>query len=133
MLPKNLDVVGWAGSGRVMKPEARVISKDKQSQKNKDFFANLKAQGWWQLRIRFEKSHKMIHGVAIYPEDELISLDSEMDGLTELKKELSQPTYSINGTGKMLIDKKPDGTRSPNRADSTMMVYWPKTVPKVKI
>jgi len=25
-----------------------------------------------------------------------------------------------------VIDKTPDGMKSPNRADSTMMCYWPK-------
>lgn len=127
LLPKHLRTVGWAGSGKVKKPEARVIKGDKQSRKNKDFFCNLKAQGWWNLRLRFERTYKMIEGLAEYEEDELISLDSNMAGLHELKKELSQPTYSINGSGKMVVDKAPDGVKSPNRADSTMMSYWPRT------
>jgi len=126
LLPKSLDVVGWNASGKVLKPNARVIRGDKQSPRNKDFYANLKAQGWWQLRLRCEKTFKMINQVAEYPVDELISLDSNMKGLQELRKELSQPTYSINGAGKLVIDKKPDGMKSPNRADATMMNYWPK-------
>ncbi|EBZ0800660.1 TerL protein, partial [Salmonella enterica subsp. enterica serovar Abony] len=39
--------------------------------------------------------------------------------------ELSQPTYSINGVGKIVVDKQPDGTRSPNLADSAMISYAP--------
>ena len=39
--------------------------------------------------------------------------------------ELSQPTYSQNSNGKIVVDKMPDGCRSPNLADSVMIVYAP--------
>ncbi|CAK8744479.1 hypothetical protein SODG_007592 [Sodalis praecaptivus] len=39
--------------------------------------------------------------------------------------ELSRPTYSINGVGKVIVDKQPDGTKSPNLADSVMISYAP--------
>ena len=39
--------------------------------------------------------------------------------------ELSQPTYSQNSNGKILVDKKPDGARSPNKADSVMIAFAP--------
>lgn len=37
--------------------------------------------------------------------------------------ELSQPTYSINSAGKILIDKAPDGAKSPNLADAVMIRF----------
>jgi hypothetical protein len=40
--------------------------------------------------------------------------------------ELSQPTFSINTAGKVLIDKAPDGTRSPNHADAVVIRYAPR-------
>jgi len=40
-------------------------------------------------------------------------------------QELSQPTYSINAAGKVVIDKTPPGTRSPNLADAVMIVFSP--------
>jgi phage terminase large subunit len=46
--------------------------------------------------------------------------------LDKLKIELSQPTYSISTLGKILIDKAPDGTKSPNLADVIMMLFAPK-------
>jgi hypothetical protein len=39
--------------------------------------------------------------------------------------ELSQPTYSINSVGKILIDKAPAGMRSPNLADAVMIAFQP--------
>jgi hypothetical protein len=39
--------------------------------------------------------------------------------------ELSQPTYSQNAVGKIVVDKMPDGTRSPNKADAVMIAFAP--------
>lgn len=57
--------------------------------------------------------------------DSLISISSELPELTALCMELSQPTYSLNAAGKVLIDKKPDGARSPNLADAVMICFNP--------
>jgi hypothetical protein len=39
--------------------------------------------------------------------------------------ELSQPTWSKNAVGKILVDKQPEGTKSPNLADAVMINYAP--------
>jgi hypothetical protein len=46
---------------------------------------------------------------------------------------LSQPTYSINTVGKIIIDKKPDGTKSPNLADAVMIQFSQSNKQKLKI
>ena len=56
----------------------------------------------------------------------IISLSSDMAELQALITELSQPTYIKNNAGKMLVDKKPDGAKSPNRADAVMIRFAPK-------
>ena len=60
-----------------------------------------------------------------YEADELISLDSTMVLLEQLKKELAQAVRKQSSRLKMLIDKQPDGTKSPNLADAVVMCYWP--------
>ena len=95
---------------------------------NKDFFANMKAQAWWWLRMRFQETYRAIEGRE-YDPDMLISLSSdelEEKELALLTTELSQPTYTKNGTGKILVNKQPDGTASPNRADSVMICFNPQ-------
>jgi hypothetical protein len=57
--------------------------------------------------------------------DDLISIDSELEELVPLTMELSQPTYTINTVGKVVVDKAPEGTMSPNLADSVMICYQP--------
>lgn len=132
-LPKNLEVVGWCASASPFKAKSRLIRGDKNSPKIGDFFANLKAQGYWELRSRFEKTYKVIEEGASYPEDELISLCSKIPCLHEIIKELSQPTYQPNSAGKIVIDKNPDGSKSPNKADAIMIAFWPKTTTKMLI
>ena len=57
--------------------------------------------------------------------DSLISIDSALPLLQELRAELSRPTWAWNGSGKVVVNKSPDGVPSPNLADSVMMCYAP--------
>jgi phage terminase large subunit len=122
---QKLPFVPWnAGSG-VLKPFDRIIPDDDESLINKNFFDNLKAQAWWSLRTRFYKTHKALTEGVVYPVDELISLDSTMALLEQLKKELAQPTRGQSARLKMIIEKKPNGTKSPNLADSGVQAFFP--------
>ncbi len=93
--------------------------------KNIDFFANMKAQAWWALRIRFQLTYRaVVEGMTVDP-DSIISLSSGLPELAKLLGELSQPTYTLNTAGKVLVDKAPEGTKSPNLADSVMIAFAP--------
>jgi len=111
----------FQGSGAVWQPDGEMVAK----RKNKDYFANAKAQSWWALRLRFEKTHRAVVDKLEYNPDDIISIDPNLPELTLLTMELSQPTYSINQVGKIVIDKQPEGTRSPNLADAVMIAYQP--------
>ena len=115
----------WNAGAKVVKPFERIVPDDDESLMNKDFFENLKAQGWWSLRTRFFKTWKARTEGAVYPADELISLDSRMPLLAQLMKELAQPTRGQSTKLRLLINKTPEGTRSPNLADGGMMAYFP--------
>lgn len=128
-----LEIVGWNAASKPQFAKSRVIKGDRSSPTNREFFSNLKAQGWWELRKRFEKTAKMVHDGTEYEEDELISIPSRLKYLHELVRELSQVTYSHNGQGQVTIDKTPSGTTSPNAADSVMMCFWPVLPRKVWI
>lgn len=111
----------FRGSGAVHDPEGEMVPK----RKNKDFFANYKAQSWWSLRVRFNKTFRAVTEGADYEPDDIISIDGSLPLLGKLIGELSQPTYSLNLSGKVVIDKAPDGTKSPNLADAVMIAYSP--------
>lgn len=124
-LPKNLKVVAWSAAAKPLNPELRLVPGDNESPKNKDFFENLKSQGWWELRRKFELTHKAVTAGAEYKESDLISIPAELENRHQLETELSQPTFSRSKTGKIVIDKKPNGSASPNYADATVEAYWP--------
>jgi phage terminase large subunit len=113
----------FRGSGTVYNPEGEMVPK----RKNKDFFANAKAQAWWALRMRFQATYRAVVEKMPYMADDLISIDLSCEELLPLLSELNQPTYSINSVGKIQIDKSPDGARSPNLADAAMISFQPST------
>lgn len=124
-MPRGLRLVPWNAGAGVQNPKGRVIEGDKDSPLNEDFYANLKAQGWWELRNRFYRTWRAINEGATYDHDTLISLDSKMPLLRQIEKELSQATASKGARMKLVVNKTPEGTRSPNLADAVVMAYWP--------
>ncbi|WP_410566881.1 terminase [Acinetobacter sp. H1(2024)] len=120
----EVNVESFRGSGSVHDPDGEMV----EDRHNKDFFANLKAQSWWSLRLRFQETFRALEG-RDYDPDMIISLSTEEIDAKELAlltTELSQPTYTKNGVGKILVNKQPDGTASPNRGDAVMICFNPK-------
>jgi len=120
---RRLQVEPFRGSGAVYAPKAE----DVKGRKNEDFFANHKAQAWWALRTRFQRTYRAVVEGAPYIADELITIPADLPNRQALCNELSQPTYSISTIGKIVVDKTPDGTRSPNLADAVMIRFAPRT------
>ncbi len=125
IIKPSMYVQKWNAAASPVNPSSRLVPGDYQSPKNEDYFSNLKAQAYMNLRIRFEKTYKAVTQGVSYPPDELISLDSEnLSNIHDIVMQLSQPTHTTNGAGKLVIDKKPDGARSPNLADAVMMCFF---------
>lgn len=131
----RLRVEPFRGSGKVFEPTKSIptatvsdAGRDKRERLNEDFFSNAKAQAWWSLRVRFQRTFRAVSAgtVGEYDPDDLVSLDAGMAELNKLVMELSQPTFSLNVTGKVVVDKAPDGTRSPNHADAVMIAFAPR-------
>lgn len=117
----RLRVEPFRGSGAVHDPDGEMV----KGRKNKDYFANAKAQAYWALRIRFQKTYRAVVEGLPFNADELISIISGIAHRDALVSELSQPTYTVNGVGKIVVDKQPDGAKSPNLSDVVMMLYQP--------
>jgi hypothetical protein len=119
----------FRGSGGVVDPTRDPleffsnIKTSGRGRTNKDYFKNAKAQGWWDLRYRFQETYKAINGKPDFNPDTIISLSSNLNNLNKLITEISQPTYSEDNLGKIMIDKMPDGSKSPNLADSLMICF----------
>lgn len=119
-------LVPWHAGASVLNPYERVIPDDDQSILNRDMFHNMRAQAWWSLRTRFYKTWRARTQEVVYPADELISIDSSIPLLHDVRRELAQPTRGLStGSLRMIIEKKPVGTRSPNLADSIVQCFNP--------
>lgn len=118
-------MVPWNAGGKVQWPFHRVIPDDDESPYNRDFYMNIKAQAWYALRNRFIKTWQCVTQGIQHSPDDMISIDSTIPLLQKIKKELAQPTSDKGAGLKILVEKKPDGTKSPNLADAIVMCYFP--------
>lgn len=125
--PKNLRVYKWTAGGVVQDPTDPVIpgDSDGESPLNEDQYLNLKAQSYFRTRGKFYKTYLARTQGIIYPVEEMISLSSEIECLHELVMELSQPVSKPSQSGKTMVDKKPQGARSPNLADALIIADNP--------
>lgn len=122
----RLNVHKWDAGASVQNPYKNSIEGDVDSPKNGDIYQNWKAQAWYNLRQRFYKTHRAVNFGEEFSEDDLISIDLSMEGLHQLKLELSQVKQKIStSTGKIIVDKKPNSSASPNLADAFVMCYNP--------
>lgn len=100
--------------------------------KKSDMFTNLKAELWWNLRLRFQRTHDHIENGVHYPDDQMISMEAVRD--SDLCSELAAPKFIITNNGKIAVENKKDmkkrGIESPNLADAMVMAFYSGYVPK---
>jgi len=112
-----------AGSRDLIKPDDDY----QPGVKNKDHFANLKAQTWWSVADRFRNTYDAITNGTEYPEDQLISISSDIEDLDRLKAELSLPQKDFDQNGRVKVESKKDlekrGVPSPDLADAFIMAF----------
>jgi len=130
---RRQDVEAFRGSGAVTDPDDEVEQardrttspEDLKRRTNQDFFLNAKAQAWWSLRTRFQRTYRWVVEGEVSAFDDIISLPKGLPNVGKLIGELSQPTFKISAVGKVVVDKAPEGSRSPNLADALMIRFAP--------
>ena len=128
-LPK-VRCLPFRGSGSVIDPEKDPFlgmgaEKDdhQKGRTNEDYFKNAKAQAWWSLRRKFLATYRAVVLQLPYKPEDIISIPRTLKQYQKLITELSQPTYSQNSVGQIIVDKCPDGMASPNLADAVMIAF----------
>ena len=137
-----IDFKVFRGSGKIVYPDEDIYYRPGMPRdvgagiKNKDHFVNFKAQSWFSLKCRFQRTYLALEAMKndediYYDPSELISissklLDSKGSNLREkLIAELSQPVFQESGNGKIMVEKTPEDAASPNLADAVMMAFAP--------
>jgi phage terminase large subunit len=122
---ERVEYVKFNAGGQVFKPDAFYQPKTK----NKDMFANIKAQAWWLVADRFRNTYNAVHHGEKFPEDQMISIASDMPHLDKLIDELSTPKRDFDQLGRVKVESKKDLAKrevpSPNLADAFIMAFAP--------
>jgi len=92
----------------------------------KNVFLNARAEWWWQMGRRLEKTYEHFHGIKKYDNEDLCSLPRN----TNLKNELCSPMKMRTDNGKIKIESKVQMKRrhikSPNMAEAVIMAFVPR-------
>jgi phage terminase large subunit len=90
-------------------------------------FANLSAEMWWSLKLRFWRTYQHVNGEREYPHDELIALPREIP--VRLISQLSGRLCKTTSTGKTALESKDEmrrrGVKSPDWADALALAFCP--------
>lgn len=116
----------------VVEPEKRVDPDNDKSEKNKDAYANLKAQSWSMLGRRAQLTHRAVKGEIEIDPDMAFCIAPNCSDIERLITELSSPRRQTAANGKMKVESKEDmkkrGIDSPNLADAVVAATAPKEV-----
>lgn len=126
---KRIDYAMFKGSEEVMRPDEHYDTEhgdtEHKQRTNKQTFRNRRAQHYWYLRDRFFNTYRAVEKGEYIPVEDMISIDSDIPCLTQLKSEVCRIPKKYNANGFIQIMNKEEMKRlkivSPNLADSTMM------------
>jgi len=128
---KRIELQMYRGSNSPDHPDAIYESDantERQRKTNRETFKNKRAQAYWLLRNRFQKTFRAVaKGEYIDPAD-LISISSTIEALAELRAEVCRIPPKTNGAGLIQIMSKPEMKKlldieSPNMADALAMAF----------
>lgn len=132
-----LRAIGHRGSEAVHDPdgivEGTIGREGDKGRLKKDYYMNRKAQSWFEVRRRCRNTYRWIVEGKPCPPDDILDISSADPKHMQTVDELSQATYKTNPLGKIVINKKPDGSKSPNKADAVVIRYAPKDAPPMRI
>lgn len=120
-----------AGGG-VVDPDGLVDPGDPNSRTNGDFYANIKAQAWWEIAAMFRETFNAVRKGMAFDPSRLISISPDLPNLDELIDELCTPRRDFDNAGKVKVESKKDMAKpnrvggpqpSPNKADAFVMAY----------
>lgn len=133
---QNISYSKFNAGGKVWRPESAYT----QQTKNKDHFANIKAQAWWLVADAFRNTYNAVTEGRTFAYEDMIFIDENLPHLMALVDELATPRRDVDKAGRMMVESKKDLTNpkreggaipSPNLADAFVMANAPVDAPIV--
>jgi hypothetical protein len=111
----EMKIIGWSAAGKVINP----LNSDCEDKPNGELFENAKAQAYWKVREQFRQTYRYITGKE-YDKEQVLTFKkiSSQNIFNKFLNEISQPQKDTSASGKIIINKKPKGTKSPNILES---------------
>lgn len=120
---KDVSVIGFGGADTADWPDMMYAD----GRTNKQMFKNKRAQYWWLLRDRFEKTFIATESGRYTDPEEMISISGDIEYLRDLKSELCRVQRKRGQSSQIQLESKQEmrsrGVKSPNMADSLAMVF----------
>ena len=117
--------------GSVSKPDTQY---SRSGIKNKDYFANVKAQAWYLVADRFRNTYNAVRNGHTFDQSDMIFIDGNMAYLNQLIDELTTPKIDYDNSGRIKVESKKDlkkrDVSSPNLADAFIMANLPSEMKK---
>lgn len=104
-------------------PATETYYPDAPDREARERFANLKAELWWNLRLRFWNSFRFVQGDPTVDPSECVSIPDD----PKLIAQLSMPRIESNERGLLRVESKDRlrkrGVTSPDRADALVLAF----------
>lgn len=129
--------IGFNAGGPMSKPDAFYAN---TKRRNKDMFANIKAQAWWSVADRLRNTYNAVKNGAKFDPSDMLFIDGSMPNLQQIIDELCTPRRDFDNAGKVKVESKKDLAKSnreggafpsPNLADAFIMAFAPIRPPMI--
>lgn len=122
---RPFSITGCQFGGSVQAPDVDFIS-GRSPKTQKEYFANWASQAGWAVRIRAEKTKRLVAGEEVNPDDCLF-INPQIPNLPDILAELAQPEWD-DASGKLRIKKQPREPGeaeppSPDAYDATVLAF----------
>jgi len=111
LIALRMKIIGWSASGKVVDP----LNCDTGDKSNEQLFENAKSQAYWRVRDQLYHTYRFMNDKE-HDHSKIISFSklAKQMNMNKFLNEISQPQKDTSASGKIVINKKPKGTKSPN-------------------
>ena len=90
---------------------------------NEEMFQSRNSQLGWALRIRAENTNRAVRKEAGVNLKDCLFIAEDIEDMDNFLIQLSQPEWTVNRRGRMVIEKRPENAPSPDKYDASILAF----------